>query len=159
MQQIIEGNPKNSKGRRVAIVVSRYNEMITKKLLAGAQEALKEYGCGPEHQTVAWVPGSFELPLMAQKLAETGRYQSVICLGAIIRGETYHFEMVAQGAATGIQTVALKTGVPVIFGVLTTENMEQALSRTGVRPANKGWEAALAALEMMDAVQQAKAPS
>jgi 6,7-dimethyl-8-ribityllumazine synthase len=154
MQHIIEGNPKNARGRRIAIVVSRFNELVTKKLLAGCQEALAEYGCGPEHQTVAWVPGSFELPFLAQKLAETGRYQALICLGAVIRGETYHFELVAQGAAQGIQAVALKTGIPVVMGVITTENLEQALARAGTRSGNKGWEAALTALEMIDALHQ-----
>jgi len=135
-------------GLAIAIVVSRFNELVTRALLAGAQDGLARHGVEPEGVDVAWVPGSFEIPLAARKLAESGRYQAVICLGAVIRGETPHFDQVANQASSGIARAALDTGVPVIFGVLTTETLEQALERAGGKMGNKGYAAAVAAIEM-----------
>ena len=153
MAKIIKGDPKIAKGK-IAIVVAQFNEMITGKLLKGAEEALSEYGVAEEDITVVWVPGSFEIPVIAKKLCETKEYGAVVCLGAIIRGDTYHFEMVAEGVTMGINSVAIDTGVPVIFGVITTENMDQAIARTGSRNGNKGWEAAVTALEMINVIEQ-----
>ena len=135
-------------GSHFAIVVSRFNELITSKLLAGALDCLKRHGCGEEDIEVAWVPGAFELPLVAQKLARSGRFDVVICLGAIVRSDTPHFEYVAGEAAKGIGQVGLDTGVPVTFGVITADNVEQAIERVGVRAGNRGWDAALNAIEM-----------
>ena len=135
-------------GSHFAIVVSRFNELITAKLLAGALDCLKRHGCGEEDIEVAWVPGAFELPLVAQKLARSGRFDVVICLGAIVRSDTPHFEYVAGEAAKGIGQVGLDTGVPVTFGVITADNVEQAIERAGVRSGNRGWDAALNAIEM-----------
>ena len=135
-------------GLSIAIVVSRFNELVTRALLAGAQDGLARHGVEPEGVDVTWVPGSFEIPLAARKLAESGRYQAVICLGAVIRGETPHFDQVANQASSGIARAALDTGVPVIFGVLTTETLEQALERAGGKMGNKGYAAAVAAIEM-----------
>jgi len=135
-------------GLRIAIVVSRFNELVTRPLLGGAQDGLARHGVEPEGVDVAWVPGSFEIPLTARKLAESGRYQAVICLGAVIRGETPHFDHVANQASSGIARVALDTGVPVIFGVITADTLEQALERAGGKMGNKGYDAAVAAIEM-----------
>ena len=135
-------------GSHFAIVVSRFNELITSKLLAGALDCLKRHGCGEEDIEVAWVPGAFELPLVAQKLARSGRFDVVICLGAIVRSDTPHFEYVAGEAAKGIGQVGLDTGVPVTFGVITADNVEQAIERVGVRSGIRGWDAALNAIEM-----------
>ncbi len=135
-------------GLRVCVVVSRWNSFVTGKLLSGAVAALQQSGLADEDITVAHVPGAFEVPTAARWAAESGRFDAVVCLGAVIRGETAHFEYVAGGAAEGIARVALDTGVPVIFGVLTVETVEQALSRAGGKDGNKGEEAALAAIEM-----------
>ena len=129
-------------------MVSRFNELVTRPLLGGAQDGLARHGVEPEGVDVAWVPGSFEIPLTARKLAESGRYQAVICLGAVIRGETPHFDHVANQASSGIARVALDTGVPVIFGVITADTLEQALERAGGKMGNKGYDAAVAAIEM-----------
>ena len=135
-------------GLSIAIVVSRFNELVTRALLTGAQDGLARHGVEPEGVDVAWVPGSFEIPLTARKLAESGRYQAVVCLGAVIRGETPHFDQVANQASSGIARVALDTGVPVIFGVITADTLEQALERAGGKMGNKGYDAAVAAIEM-----------
>jgi len=135
-------------GLSIAIVVSRFNELVTRPLLAGAQDGLARHGVEPAGVDVAWVPGSLEIPLTARKLAESGRYQAVICLGAVIRGETPHFDHVASQASSGIARVALDTGVPVIFGVITADTLEQALERAGGKMGNKGYDAAVAAIEM-----------
>lgn len=129
-------------------MVSRFNELVTRPLLGGAQDGLARHGVEPEGVDVAWVPGSLEIPLTARKLAESGRYQAVICLGAVIRGETPHFDHVANQASSGIARVALDTGVPVIFGVITADTLEQALERAGGKMGNKGYDAAVAAIEM-----------
>ncbi len=135
-------------GLRVAIIVARWNGFITRKLLEGAASTLRECGVAEDGITIAWVPGSFEVPTAAKWAAESGRFDAVICLGCVIRGETAHFEYVAGGAAEGILDVSLKTGVPVVFGVLTTENVEQAQQRTGGKDGHKGEEAARTAIEM-----------
>ncbi|MEP7214879.1 MAG: 6,7-dimethyl-8-ribityllumazine synthase [Anaerolineaceae bacterium] len=137
-------------GMRVCVVVARWNEFITKQLLEGAVTALRERGLREADVTTAWVPGAFEVPTAAKWAAESGRFDAVICLGAVIRGETAHFEYVAGGAAEGIRAVSLGTGVPVIFGVLTVDNVEQALSRVGGKDGHKGSESALAAIEMVN---------
>jgi len=134
--------------RRFAIVVGRFNEFIGKKLLGGCIDGLKRHGCSEENIDIAWVPGAFEIPLAAQKLAKTGRYDAVICLGAVIRGSTPHFEYVSSEVSKGIANVMLSTGIPVIFGVLTTENIEQAIERAGTKAGNKGFDAAVSAIEM-----------
>jgi 6,7-dimethyl-8-ribityllumazine synthase len=131
-----------------AIVVSRFNEFITGKLLGGAQDALRRHGVDESRVDVAWAPGSFEIPIVAQRLARTGRYHAVICLGAVIRGATPHFDYVANEVSKGVAQVGLQTGVPVIFGVLTTDSIEQAIERAGTKAGNKGFEAAVTAIEM-----------
>ena len=146
MPKEIKGD-MNGQGLNVGIVVARFNEIITRKLLDSAVETLIRYGVRDEDISVAWVPGSFELPVVAKSLAKTGHYHAVICLGAVIRGETSHYDMVAGQAAGGINSVALDTGVPTIFGVLTTENMEQALNRAGGKSGNMGANTAVAAIE------------
>lgn len=135
-------------GLEVAIVASRFNQFITERLLSGAQDGLLSHGVRDEDITLAWVPGSFEIPLVAKRLAHSGRFHAVICLGAVIKGETAHFDLVAGEAARGIAAVALETGVPVIFGVLATYTVQQALERSQGAEGNKGYEAALAALQM-----------
>jgi 6,7-dimethyl-8-ribityllumazine synthase len=138
----------SGQGLSIAIVVSRFNELVTRALLSGAQDGLASHGVEPEDVDVAWVPGSFEIPLTARKLAESGRYQAVVCVGAVIRGETPHFDQVANQASSGIARVALDTGVPVIFGIITADTLEQAQERAGGKMGNKGYDAAVAAIEM-----------
>ncbi len=135
-------------GRRVAVAVSRFNRLVTEPLLAGALQELRRHGVAAADVDVAWVPGAFELPLAVQRLARSGRYAAVVALGAVVRGATPHFDYVAGEAAAGLGAVARQTGVPVAFGVLTTDTMEQALDRAGGKAGNKGAEAALVALEM-----------
>ena len=141
-------------GKRVGVIAARFNEMVTGKLVEGAVEGLKKHGVDEDRIDVAWVPGAFELPLVAKRLARTERYDALICLGAVIRGETAHFELVAGQAAAGIREAADATGVPVAFGVLTTETLEQALDRSGGKHGNKGWDAAAAAIEMASLLEQ-----
>lgn len=136
-------------GMRICVVVSRWNEFVTRKLLEGALATLRERGLASDDVTTAWVPGAFEVPTAAKWAAESGRFDAVVCLGAVIRGDTAHFEYVAGGAAEGIRAVSLSTGIPVIFGVLTVDTVEQALSRAGGKDGHKGSEAALAAIEMV----------
>jgi 6,7-dimethyl-8-ribityllumazine synthase len=145
----IEGN-LSAEGRSFGIVASRFNDFVVKALLEGAVEALRRHGGDTGAVDVAWVPGSYEIPVVARELALSGRYEAVICLGAVIRGATAHFDYVAGGAAGGISNVALETGVPVIFGVITTETIEQAIERAGTKMGNKGFEAAVSAMEMAD---------
>ena len=144
----------NARGRRVAVVVARFNEIVTRKLLEGALEGLRVHGVDDEDVDVGWVPGAFELPVVARRLAASWTYDAVICLGAVIRGETSHFDHVAGQAALGIRTAAEDTGVPVIFGVLTTDTLEQAIDRAGGKHGNKGWDAAMAALETASVLDQ-----
>lgn len=135
-------------GLRFAIVAARFNEFITSKLLGGAVDGLVRHGVSEDNVDVAWVPGSFEIPVAARKLAQSGRYDAVLCLGAVIRGATPHFDYVAAEASKGIASVALQTGVPVIFGVLTTDTIEQAIERAGTKAGNKGYDAAVTGIEM-----------
>lgn len=141
-------------GLKIGIVAGRFNEFITGKLLSGALDAIKRHGGNEEHIDIAWVPGAFEIPLIAQKMAESGKYDAVVTLGAVIRGSTPHFDYVCGEAAKGVSAAALKTGVPVIFGVLTTDSIEQAIERSGTKAGNKGWEAAASAIEMANLVKQ-----
>jgi 6,7-dimethyl-8-ribityllumazine synthase len=143
-----------ARGRRFAVVAGRFNEVVVEKLVDGALSCLRKHGIHEDDLDVAWVPGSFEIPLVARKLAASGQYDAVICLGAVIRGETAHFDYVAGEAARGIREAALETGVPVIFGVLTTESFEQAMDRAGGKHGNKGWDAAMAAMEMASLLEQ-----
>ncbi len=135
-------------GLRFAVVVSRFNAFISEHLLKGAMDALTRHGVSDEDVDVAWVPGAFEIPLVARRLAESGRYDAIICLGAVIRGATPHFDYVAGESAKGIAAASLHTGVPVIYGVLTTDTIEQAIERAGTKAGNKGADAAMAAIEM-----------
>ncbi len=141
------------KGLKFGLVISRFNEFITKKLLEGAQDALLRHGVNEADIEVAWVPGSFEIPLVAQKLAQTKRFDAVICLGAVIRGGTPHFEYIATEVTKGIAKVGLDTGLPVIYGVITTENLEQAIEREGTKEGNSGFKAAVEAIEMANLVK------
>lgn len=150
---IIEGKLL-AEGQRIAIVAGRFNEIITNKLLGGAVDAFKRHGGNENDIDVAWVPGAFEMPIVAKKMAESGKYDAVICLGAVIRGATAHFDMVANETSKGIATVGLQTGVPVIFGVLTTDNIEQAVERAGSKAGNKGFEAVTTAIEMTNLMKQ-----
>ncbi|MED3562927.1 6,7-dimethyl-8-ribityllumazine synthase [Bacillus sp. MUM 116] len=147
MGHIFEGNLVGS-GLKVGIVVGRFNEFITGKLLSGAQDALKRHGVSETDVDVAWVPGAFEIPLIAQKMADSKKYDAVITLGTVIRGSTPHFDYVCNEVAKGVSAINLKSGIPVIFGVLTTDSIEQAIERAGTKAGNKGWDAASAAIEM-----------
>lgn len=153
MANVIEGSFV-AKGKKFGIVVSRFNEFISSKLLGGAIDGLTRHGVDEKHIDVAWVPGSFEIPLIAKKMAESGKYQAVITLGAVIRGATPHFDHVANEASKGVGQVNLHTGVPVIFGILTTDTIEQAVERAGTKAGNKGFDAAMAAIEMANLVEQ-----
>jgi 6,7-dimethyl-8-ribityllumazine synthase len=133
-----------------AIVAARFNSVVTESLVAGCRDSLERHGVPEASIDVAWVPGSFEIPLVARKLAATGRYVAIVCLGCVIRGETSHYDHVAGQAAAGVMNAAMSTGVPVIFGILTTESVEQALNRAGLKSGNKGAEAAMAAIEMVN---------
>ncbi len=137
-----------AKGMKFGIVAGRFNEFITAKLLEGALDALVRHGADDKDIEVAWVPGSFEIPIAAQKMAKSGKYDAVICLGALIRGSTPHFDYIAAECAKGIAQVGMSTGIPTIFGVITTENIEQAIERAGTKSGNKGFGAAEAAIEM-----------
>jgi 6,7-dimethyl-8-ribityllumazine synthase len=147
MSRVFEGNLIGT-GLTIGIVVGRFNEFVSSKLLSGALDALKRHGVEEEAVSVAWVPGAFEIPLIAQKMAESGSYDAVITLGAVIRGATPHFEYVSAEASKGVAAISLKTGVPTIFGVLTVDTIEQAIERAGTKAGNKGWEAAVTAIEM-----------
>ena len=149
---VIQGNVIGS-GIKVALVASRFNEFIVSKLLSGAEDGLVRHGVEGSDIDAYWVPGAFELPLMGQKLAESGKYDAVICLGAVIRGSTSHYDLVCSEAAKGIAQASLKTGVPVLFGVITTENIEQAIERAGTKAGNKGYDCALSAIEMVNLIK------
>ena len=138
------------KGLKFGVVVSRFNEFITRKLLDGAQDALLRHGVNEEDVDIAWVPGSFEIPLVAKKLAQTKRYDAVICLGAVVRGATPHFEYIAAEVTKGIAKVGLETGLPVSYGVITADTLEQAIERAGTKAGNKGFDAAVDAIEMVN---------
>jgi 6,7-dimethyl-8-ribityllumazine synthase len=152
MSKTYEGNLLG-KGLKFGVVVSRFNEFFSQKLLAGAQDALLRHGVNETDIEVAWTPGSFEIPLIAQKMAETKKYNAVICLGAVIRGGTPHFDYIASEVSKGIAKVTMDTGVPVIFGVITTDTLEQAIERSGTKDGNKGFDAAVSAIEMANLVK------
>ena len=153
MTKVIEGT-LNAQGVRFGIVVSRFNDFINAKLLDGALDALSRHGAVDEHITVIRVPGSFEIPLMAKKLADSGNYDAIICLGAVIRGATPHFEYISAEVTKGIAKITLDSGLPISFGILTTDNIEQAIERAGTKSGNKGWDAAMAAIEMVNLLKE-----
>jgi len=155
MMRVLEGNVV-ANGTRVGIVASRFNEFIVSKLVSGAQDALLRHCVKDDDITLAWVPGSFEIPLTAQKMAESGNYDAVICLGTVIKGATSHYDHVCAEVSKGVATVGLKTGIPTIFGVVTTDNIEQAIERSGTKAGNKGYDAACAAIEMVNLIQNMK---
>lgn len=143
-----------SKGAKIGIVAARFNEFITAKLLSGAIDALLRHDVKEDNVDVAWVPGAFEIPLIASKMAKSGRYDAVICLGAVIRGSTTHYDYVCNEVSKGIAHTSLETGIPVMFGILTTENIEQAIERAGTKAGNKGYDCALSAIEMINLIKE-----
>lgn len=153
MGRVFEGDLVG-RGLRFGVVVSRFNEFISSRLLGGAKDALLRHGVGEDAVDVAWVPGSFEIPLVAKKMAQSGEYSAVICLGAVIRGATPHFDYVASEVSKGVANVGLDTGVPVIFGVITADNLEQAIERAGTKSGNKGFDAATSAIEMANLLRR-----
>jgi len=152
MPKILEANLL-AEGKKFAVVVSRFNDFITDRLLGGAVDALKRSGARDEDIEVAKVPGAFEIPLIAKKMAQSGRYNAVICLGAVIRGATPHFDYVSAEVSKGIATAGMESGVPVIFGIVTTDTIEQAIERAGAKAGNKGWSAAVNAVEMANLIE------
>lgn len=142
-----------SEGMKVGIVCARFNEFIVSKLLGGALDGLKRHGVEDEKIDVAWVPGAFEIPLIAGKMAKSGKYDAVICLGAVIRGSTSHYDYVCSEVSKGVAHVGMESGIPVMFGVLTTENIEQAIERAGTKAGNKGYDCALSAVEMVNLIK------
>jgi 6,7-dimethyl-8-ribityllumazine synthase len=152
MAKVIEGK-LSAKGVKFGLVVSRFNDFINKRLMDGALDALNRHGAEDKNILIIMVPGSFEIPLMAKKLADSGNYDAVICLGAVIRGATPHFEYISAEVTKGIAQVALDTGVPISFGILTTDNIEQAIERAGTKSGNKGWDAAISAIEMVNVLK------
>ena len=151
---LVEGNLVAKDGMKVAIVASRFNEIIVNKLLGGAVDGLVRHGVLEDNITAAWVPGAFEIPIAAQKLAKSGKYDAVICVGAVIRGDTSHYDYVCNEVSKGVAHVGLETGVPVLFGIVTTENIEQAIARAGSKAGNKGYDCALSAIEMVNLLAQ-----
>ncbi len=152
--RILEGKVVAPEGMKTAIVASRFNEIIVNKLLGGAVDGLVRHGAEEENITAVWVPGAFEIPTAAAKLAKSGNYHAVICVGAVIRGDTTHYDYVCSEVSKGIAQISLSTGVPVLFGVITTENIEQAIARAGSKSGNKGYDCALSAIEMVNLMAQ-----
>ncbi len=150
----MEGKLIAKEGMKVGLVAARFNEVIVNKMVGGALDGLVRHGVEPENIYTAWVPGAFEIPFVAKKMAETGKYDAVIALGAVIRGSTTHYDLVCNEAAKGIAQAGLSTGVPVLFGVITTENIEQAIERAGSKAGNKGYDCALSAIEMVNLLEQ-----
>lgn len=150
----LEGMLVAKEGMKVGIVVARFNEFITNKLLGGAVDGLTRHGVADENITTAWVPGAFEIPLIAEKMAKSGKYDIIICLGAVIRGATSHYDYVCNEVSKGVAQVGLQAEIPVLFGVVTTENIEQAIERAGTKAGNKGYDCALSAIEMANLIQQ-----
>jgi 6,7-dimethyl-8-ribityllumazine synthase len=155
MNKVFEG-VLQGKGYKFAVVVARFNEFITGKLLEGAQDAMKRHGVNDADIDIAWAPGSFEIPLVAKKLAETKKYDAIICLGAVIRGATPHFEYVANEVSKGIARVGLDSGLPVTYGIVTADNLEQAIERAGTKAGNRGFDAAVNAIEMVNLLKAIK---
>lgn len=141
-------------GAKIGIVAARFNEFIVSKLVSGAEDALLRHSVNPDDISVAWAPGAFEIPVVAKKMAMSGKYDAVICLGAVIRGATSHYDYVCNEVSKGIASVSLESGIPVMFGVVTTENIEQAIERAGTKAGNKGYDCAMGALEMIDLMKQ-----
>lgn len=152
--QVLEGKLVAKEGMKVGIIASRFNEFIVSKLLSGAIDGLVRHGVEEENITVAWVPGAYEIPAVAQKMAASGKYDAVVCVGTVIRGATTHYDYVCNEVSKGIAQVGLNTGVPVLFGIVTTENIEQAIERAGTKAGNKGYDCALSAIEMVNLMQQ-----
>ncbi len=153
MSTIIEGK-LDAAGKHFALVASRFNELISRKLVEGAIDCLVRHNVDQKDITIVWVPGSFEIPLIAKKIAQSDKYDAIICLGAVIRGNTAHFDYIAAEVSKGVATVGLETDKPVIFGILTTENIEQAVERAGTKSGNKGFDAALSAIEMVNLIEK-----
>lgn len=151
---VLEGKVVAPKGMKVGIVASRFNEIIVNKLLSGAVDGLVRHGVEEQNITAAWVPGAFEIPVAALKMADSGKYDAIICVGAVIRGDTTHYDYVCNEVSKGIAQVGLKSGMPVLFGVVTTENVEQAILRAGSKAGNKGYDCALSAIEMVNLMSQ-----
>ena len=149
----IEGNLV-AEGKTFAIVASRFNEFIVNKLVSGAEDAFIRHGVNEDDISLVWVPGAFEIPLTAKKLANSGKYDAVVCVGAVIRGATSHYDYVCNEVSKGVAQVGLKTGIPVLFGVVTTENIEQAIERAGTKSGNKGYDCALSAIEMVNLMKE-----
>ena len=151
---IIEGSVVAPEGMKVGIIASRFNSFVVSKLLDGAVDGLVRHGVEEENITAAWVPGAFEIPSVAKQMAESGKYDAVICVGAVIRGSTSHYELVANEMTKGIAQVGMTSGIPVLFGVIATENIEQAIERSGSKAGNKGYDCALSAIEMVNVMKQ-----
>ena len=152
--RLVEGKVVAPKGMKVGIVASRFNEIIVNKLIGGAVDGLVRHGVEEQNITAAWVPGAFEIPSVASKMAKSGNYDAIICVGAVIRGETSHYDYVCNEVSKGIAQTSLATGVPVLFGIVTTENIEQAIARAGSKGGNKGYDCALSAIEMVNVLKQ-----
>lgn len=150
--KVLEGNVV-AQGIKVGIVAARFNEFIVSKLIGGAQDALVRHGVSDDDITLAWVPGAFEIPVIAEKMAKTGKYDAILCLGAVIKGSTSHYDYVCAEVSKGVATVGLNTGVPTLFGVLTTDNIEQAIERAGTKAGNKGYDVACSAIEMVNLIK------
>ncbi len=153
MPKQIKG-PLEARGKNFGIAISRFNEFITQKLLDGALDCLRRHGAEEDKITIVWVPGSFEVPYAAQRMAQSKKFDAIICLGAVIRGQTPHFDYIASEVAKGVARISLNTGVPTILGVITADNLEQAIERAGTKAGNKGWDAALSAVEMTKLFEQ-----
>jgi 6,7-dimethyl-8-ribityllumazine synthase len=153
MSKVIKG-VLDAEGKNFGIVISRFNDFITQKLLDGALDCLKRHGSDDEKITIVWVPGSFEIPYAAQRMAKSKKYEAIICLGTVIKGATPHFDYIAAEVAKGIARISQETGTPTIFGVITADNLEQAIERAGTKAGNKGWDAALSAIEMAKLFEQ-----
>ncbi len=152
--KVLEGKVVAPEGMKVGIIASRFNEIIVNKLLEGAVDGLVRHGVDEENITAAWVPGAFEIPVAAARMAKSGKYDAVICVGAVIRGDTTHYDYVCNEVSKGIAQVGLSAGIPVLFGILTTENIEQAIARAGSKAGNKGYDCALSAIEMVNLMNQ-----
>ncbi len=155
MTKVIEGN-LIAKGKKFCIVASRFNDFITKELISGCQDTLVRHGMQNEDLTIAWVPGAFEIPTLAQRLAKSKAYDAIICLGTVIRGSTPHFEYIAAEVAKGVAKISLDSGMPVIFGIITADTIEQAIERAGTKDGNKGRDAAVSAIEMANLLDKVK---
>lgn len=152
--KLIEGKVVAKEGMKVGIVAARFNEIIVNKLLGGAVDGLVRHGVEDQNITAVWVPGAFEIPTVALKMAKSGKYDAVICVGAVIRGQTSHYDYVCNEVSKGIAQTAMQTGVPTLFGIVTTENIEQAIARAGSKAGNKGYDCALSAIEMVNVLEQ-----